>query len=140
MALDQQFELGLCIVVVLLAFGASERVRVTSDGAWRALEPWIGGPKRQLLVVALLAIALLHNQVIQLKRGIFRRTNLLLSLMPFVLLTYSTFLTRSGVLADFSVHSFTDLGINQFLVAFSHSTTPSAEPLKEPRPSGTITL
>ena len=38
--------------------------------------------------------------------------------MPFVLVTYSTFLTRSGVLADFSVHSFTDLGINQFLVAF----------------------
>ena len=29
---------------------------------------------------------------------------------------YGTFLTRSGVLADFSVHSFVDLGINQFLV------------------------
>jgi len=66
----------------------------------------------------LLAITLLHNQVIQMRRGLFRRANLLLSLLPFILLTYSTFLTRSGVLADFSVHSFTDLGINQFLVAF----------------------
>lgn len=70
------------------------------------------------LVPWLLAIALLHNQLIQQKRGIFKRLNLFMALLPFVLLTYSTFLTRSGVLADFSVHSFTDLGINQFLVAF----------------------
>ncbi len=70
------------------------------------------------LVPWLLGVALLHNQVIQSKKGIFRRSNLFLAMMPFVLLTYSTFLTRSGVLADFSVHSFTDLGINQFLVAF----------------------
>jgi len=70
------------------------------------------------LVPWLLAVGLLHNQVIQLKRGIFRRANLLLAMAPFLLLTYSTFLTRSGILADFSVHSFTDLGINQFLAAF----------------------
>jgi cytochrome c-type biogenesis protein CcmF len=30
---------------------------------------------------------------------------------------YGTFLTRSGVLADFSVHSFVDLGISGWLVA-----------------------
>jgi len=70
------------------------------------------------LVPWLVAVALLHNQVIQSSRGIFKRSNLFLALLPFVLLTYSTFLTRSGVLADFSVHSFTDLGINQFLAAF----------------------
>jgi len=70
------------------------------------------------LVPWLVAVALLHNQVIQSTRGIFKRSNLFLALLPFVLLTYSTFLTRSGVLADFSVHSFTDLGINQFLAAF----------------------
>ncbi len=70
------------------------------------------------LVPWLFAVALLHNQVIQMSRGLFRRANLLLSMAPFLLLTYSTFLTRSGVLADFSVHSFTDLGINQFLAAF----------------------
>ena len=70
------------------------------------------------LVPWLVAVALLHNQIIQMKRGIFRRSNLFLAMFPFLLLTYSTFLTRSGVLADFSVHSFTDLGINQFLAAF----------------------
>ena len=30
---------------------------------------------------------------------------------------YGTFLTRSGVLADFSVHSFVDLGISGWLIA-----------------------
>jgi cytochrome c-type biogenesis protein CcmF len=70
------------------------------------------------LVPWLFAVALLHSQMIQMRRGLFRRANLLLSMLPFLLLTYSTFLTRSGVLADFSVHSFTDLGINQFLAAF----------------------
>jgi len=70
------------------------------------------------LVPWLFAVTLLHTEVIQMRRGLFRRANLILSLLPFILVTYSTFLTRSGVLADFSVHSFTDLGINQFLVAF----------------------
>jgi len=70
------------------------------------------------LVPWLIGIALIHTQVVQLRQGRCRKLNLLLALLPFVLLTYSTFLTRSGVLADFSVHSFTDLGINQFLVAF----------------------
>lgn len=70
------------------------------------------------LVPWLFSITLLHSQLIQLKRGLFKRANLILAMLPFIFLTYSTFLTRSGVLADFSVHSFTDLGINGFLVAF----------------------
>jgi cytochrome c-type biogenesis protein CcmF len=70
------------------------------------------------LVPWLFGVALIHTQLAQIRRGKFRRLNLVLSILPFLFLTYSTFLTRSGVLADFSVHSFTDLGINQYLVAF----------------------
>jgi len=70
------------------------------------------------LVPWLFGITLIHTQIIQMRHGRFRKANLLLSILPFLFLTYSTFLTRSGVLADFSVHSFTDLGINQYLVAF----------------------
>ncbi|RME28399.1 MAG: hypothetical protein D6800_03945, partial [Candidatus Zixiibacteriota bacterium] len=44
------------------------------------------------------------------------RFSLLAALMSFWAVLYGTFLTRSGVLADFSVHSFVDLGINAFLV------------------------
>jgi cytochrome c-type biogenesis protein CcmF len=42
--------------------------------------------------------------------GSFVRTNFVLSILSFLLVLYSTFLTRSGVLGDTSVHSFVDPG------------------------------
>jgi cytochrome c-type biogenesis protein CcmF len=39
-----------------------------------------------------------------------------LAVAAFLLVVYATFLTRSGVLADFSVHSFVNLGITGWLV------------------------
>ncbi|HET9299422.1 MAG TPA: cytochrome c biogenesis protein CcsA [Candidatus Polarisedimenticolaceae bacterium] len=58
------------------------------------------------LVPWLVTTALLHGLVIQRRTGALRLTNLVLALGGYVLVLYSTFLTRSGVLADFSVHSF----------------------------------
>ncbi|TLY33436.1 MAG: hypothetical protein E6K56_00845 [Ignavibacteria bacterium] len=46
----------------------------------------------------------------QRRSGTFVRTNFLLSILCFVLVLYSTFLTRSGVLGETSVHSFVDPG------------------------------
>ncbi|TPW17791.1 MAG: cytochrome c-type bioproteinis protein CcmF, partial [bacterium] len=63
-------------------------------------------------------LALLHGLVVQRKRGTMVRMNLFLAVSAFMLILYSTFLTRSGVLGDFSVHSFVDLGINGLLIAF----------------------
>ncbi|MDF1544463.1 MAG: cytochrome c biogenesis protein CcsA [bacterium] len=65
-----------------------------------------------------ISLALLHGMVIERRTGALRRTNLLMSAFLFILVVYGTFLTRSGVLADFSVHSFVDLGINIYLVLF----------------------
>ena len=59
-----------------------------------SLIPWI--------VIA----ALLHGLLVQRASGALRRTNLVLALAAYLLVLYSTFLTRSGVLAEFSVHSF----------------------------------
>lgn len=39
-------------------------------------------------------------------------------ILSFLLILYSTFLTRSGILGDTSVHSFTDLGMNTQLALF----------------------
>jgi cytochrome c-type biogenesis protein CcmF len=50
--------------------------------------------------------------------GALRKTNYFLAIISFVLVLYATFLTRSGVLQDFSVHSFADLGLYSYLVAF----------------------
>jgi len=42
----------------------------------------------------------------------------LLSVTTFILVLYSTFLTRSGILGDTSVHAFTDLGMSGQLVLY----------------------
>jgi len=62
--------------------------------------------------------ALLHGLLVQRVNGSLRRTNLLLAVTSYVLVLYASFLTRSGVLADFSVHSFVNLGLNGFLLSF----------------------
>jgi cytochrome c-type biogenesis protein CcmF len=67
------------------------------------------------LIPWLVSIALVHGMVVEKSRGTWRRTNLFLAITMFLLIIYGTFLTRSGVLADFSVHSFVDLGYNNIL-------------------------
>ncbi len=62
--------------------------------------------------------ALLHGLLVQRVSGSLRRTNFFLAVTSYVLVLYASFLTRSGVLADFSVHSFVNLGLNGFLLSF----------------------
>ena len=66
----------------------------------------------------LAVIALMHGMILQQTRRKLRKTNFVLAVFSFILVIYCTFLTRSGVLADFSVHSFVDLGITGWLVIF----------------------
>jgi len=68
------------------------------------------------LVPWLSSAALVHGMLLQRARGRFRKLNFALAILSYVLVVYATFLTRSGVLADFSVHSFVDLGITGYLV------------------------
>jgi cytochrome c-type biogenesis protein CcmF len=63
------------------------------------------------LVPWLIGVAAIHTTLSQRKRGAFVRTNLALGILCFILVVYSTFLTRSGVLGDTSVHSFVDPGM-----------------------------
>ncbi|NTV62118.1 MAG: cytochrome c biogenesis protein CcsA [Oscillochloris sp.] len=70
------------------------------------------------LVPWLTLTALLHGMVLQRSQGALRKTNLFLALMTYVLVFYATFLTRSGVYANFSVHSFVAEGIYNTLVGF----------------------
>ncbi len=70
------------------------------------------------LIPWLLNLALMHGLLLERNKGVFRRSNLMLAVFSFLLVVYGTFLTRSGVLADFSVHSFTDLGTSGYLIFF----------------------
>jgi cytochrome c-type biogenesis protein CcmF len=63
------------------------------------------------LVPWLFGVAALHTTLTQRKSGAFIKTNLVLSMMCFLFVLYSTFLTRSGVLGETSVHSFVDPGM-----------------------------
>jgi cytochrome c-type biogenesis protein CcmF len=62
------------------------------------------------LVPWLTSMGMLHTLLAQRRTGKFIRTNYLLAIISFALVIYSTFLTRSGILGDASVHSFTDPG------------------------------
>jgi len=70
-----------------------------------SLVPWIVG------------LAGIHTMLIQKRTqtkehaGRFVKTNLILSILTYLLVLYSTFLTRSGVLGDASVHSFVTPGM-----------------------------
>ncbi|MBF8294773.1 MAG: Cytochrome c-type biosis protein [Bacteroidetes bacterium] len=63
------------------------------------------------LIPWLLCVASIHTSLNQRKSGAFVRTNIVLSLLTFIMALYSTFLTRSGVLGDTSVHSFVAPGM-----------------------------
>ena len=69
------------------------------------------------LVPWLCTAALVHGMFLQRARKRHRKVNLILASVAFLTILYGTFLTRSGILADFSVHSFIDLGITGWLVA-----------------------
>ncbi|HTP81285.1 MAG TPA: cytochrome c-type biogenesis CcmF C-terminal domain-containing protein [Bacteroidota bacterium] len=63
------------------------------------------------LIPWLVCVASIHTSLTQRRSGAFVRTNFVLSLLTFVMVLYSTFLTRSGVLGETSVHSFVDPGM-----------------------------
>ena len=58
----------------------------------------------------------IHTNFIRRRRGGMPRFGLFMVCLSFLSTLYGTFLTRSGVLADFSVHSFVELGINNYLI------------------------
>ncbi len=80
---------------------------------------WAWDPvENSSLIPWMISLALIHGIILERPGGAMRKTNLFLSLSVFVLVIYGTFLTRSGVLANFSVHSFVDLGQNGLLISF----------------------
>jgi len=69
------------------------------------------------LIPWLVSVALLHGLILQKRKSMVKRGNIAMALAYFILVIYSTFLTRSGVLADFSVHSFGRSDVTLYLIA-----------------------
>jgi cytochrome c-type biogenesis protein CcmF len=66
----------------------------------------------------LVLIATIHTMIIYKNNKTALKSAMILSIAVFVLILYSTFLTRSGILGDASVHSFTDLGLSGQLLIY----------------------
>lgn len=88
---------------------------------------WAWDPvENSSLIPWLVGVASIHTLLVQRRSqakggiGRYAKTNLILCLLTYVLVLYSTFLTRSGVLGDASVHSFVDPGmiVYLFLIIF----------------------
>jgi cytochrome c-type biogenesis protein CcmF len=56
--------------------------------------------------------------IVEQRRGGVMKSLLFLTFLTFILVLYSSFLTRSGVLGDASVHAFTDLGMSGQLLLY----------------------
>jgi cytochrome c-type biogenesis protein CcmF len=69
------------------------------------------------LIPWILGTVMIHGLHMERVKGRYRRSNYVFAALTFLSVLYGTFLTRSGVLADFSVHSFVDLGISGWLIA-----------------------
>ncbi len=60
--------------------------------------------------------AFLHSVMIQEKRGMLKRWNMILIVLSFMLSIFGTFITRSGIIS--SVHSFTQSSVGYFFLVF----------------------
>jgi len=80
---------------------------------------WAWDPVENSSLVPWLCLAgAAHLMVIPKNKGFTLIAGIVLSILSFILVLYSTFLTRSGILGDASVHSFTDLGMSGQLLVY----------------------
>ncbi len=71
---------------------------------------WMWDPVENVSFVPwVLGAALVHGLMVQRAKGRWVPTNLVLAAAPFLSFVYGTFLTRSGMLSDVSVHSFAEM-------------------------------
>ena len=94
--------------------GAAWAYESLSFGGYWAWDP----VENASLVPWLVLVAGLHTNLIYRNSGYSLRPTYFFYILSFSLVLYSTFLTRSGILGDTSVHAFTDLGMNMQLLLF----------------------
>lgn len=139
---------GYALLAVPFAFAIAGLWRRDYDGWARAALPWtlagwvflglallLGGywayetlgwggywgwdpVENSALMPWLTVTGLVHVMVLQRTRGGLRRTAFSLAILTYVLVFYATFLTRTGVLSSFSVHSFVEEGLTWIMTSF----------------------
>lgn len=106
------FSVGILGIGILMG-GAWAYESLSFGGFW-AWDP----VENASLVPWLVMVGAAHVLLIQRNRGGSIHSAYILTLLAFILILYSTFLTRSGILGETSVHSFVDLGLMKQLVIY----------------------
>jgi cytochrome c-type biogenesis protein CcmF len=105
---------GIMTLGAGILMGAAWAYEALSFGGFWAWDP----VENASLVPWLTFVGAAHVMMINKKNGSTLFSSLLLTIATFILVLYSTFLTRSGILGDTSVHAFTDLGMTGQLVIY----------------------
>jgi cytochrome c-type biogenesis protein CcmF len=104
-----------CALGVGIMMGGKWAYESLSFGGYWAWDP----VENASLVPWLILIGGLHTMVIYKATGRSLRTSYLFAILTFIFVLYSTFLTRTGVLGDTSVHAFTEAGKAMNILIFS---------------------
>jgi cytochrome c-type biogenesis protein CcmF len=105
---------GSMVLGTGILMGGAWAYEALSFGGFWAWDP----VENSSLVPWLLFIGGLHTMMIYRARKTSLGISFILITLTYLLILYSTFLTRSGILGDTSVHSFTDLGLSGQLLIF----------------------
>jgi cytochrome c biogenesis factor len=106
------FSSGILGIGILMgAAWAYEALSFAGYWAWDPVE-------NTSLVPWLTLVAGIHTNLIARNTGYSIRSTYGFYLLTFILILYSTYLTRSGVLGDTSVHAFTEMGLGLQLLLF----------------------
>jgi cytochrome c-type biogenesis protein CcmF len=97
-----------------ILMGAAWAYEALSFGGYWSWDP----VENSSLVPWLIMIAGIHTNLIARHTGRSQWATLFFYYAAFILIVYSTFLTRSGVLGDTSVHAFTEMGLEWQLLLF----------------------
>jgi cytochrome c-type biogenesis protein CcmF len=97
-----------CVLGTGIMMGAAWAYESLTFGGYWAWDP----VENASLVPWLVLVAGLHTQVVYNSTGHSLRATYLFLILGFTLILYSTFLTRSGILGDTSVHAFVGSGMD----------------------------
>ncbi len=103
--------LVLGVGILMGAYWAYETLNFGGYWNWDPVE-------NAIYVPWLILIAAIHVMIAYKKSGSALKLSMILSVATFILVLYATFLTRSGILGNSSVHSFTDLGLSGQLLLY----------------------
>ncbi len=106
--------LSAAILGIGIFMGGVWAYEALSFGGYWAWDP----VENASLVPWITLIAGIHTTLIARATGYSTKSSYIFYLLTFFLIVYSTFLTRSGILGETSVHAFTEMGLEWQLVLF----------------------